>query len=137
MFRVRFLDSSCIYVLAIGLGVITSLARHLQGNAHTPDSRYSEYCRSTEAQDLSDTYKELQKSPLNGGDVSCSFSTESTRPGEEDWPDPLHLMDGHWTPDGSRIVVTDASGQLHIYGTGSSSSFDRCSQLQTIRTLLT
>ena len=61
----------------------------------------------------------------NQWDPPCRFSTKQTRPGDRDWPDPLELMDGHWAPDGTSLAVTDACGQLHIYGTADVAQYAR------------
>lgn len=47
------------------------------------------------------------------------FSTKDTRPGEDAWVDVIQLVDGHWTPSGDGLVVSDVAGQLHLYGLGS------------------
>ncbi|GLC33664.1 hypothetical protein PLESTM_000098000 [Pleodorina starrii] len=44
------------------------------------------------------------------------FSTQDTFPGRGRWTDPLQLVDGHFSPDGSQLAVTDTAGQLHLYG---------------------
>lgn len=47
------------------------------------------------------------------------FSSKDTRPGEDAWVDVIQLVDGHWTPNGEGLVVSDVAGQLHLYGMGS------------------
>ena len=34
------------------------------------------------------------------------------------WCDALQLVDGHWSRDGSSIVVADVAGQWHLYSVG-------------------
>ena len=46
------------------------------------------------------------------------FSTQDTRPMGGRWCDPLQLVDGHWSRDGSSIVVADVAGQWHLYSMG-------------------
>ena len=48
----------------------------------------------------------------------CRFSTQDTRPVEGRWCDPLQLVDGHWSHDGSSIIVADVAGQWHLYSMG-------------------
>ncbi len=36
--------------------------------------------------------------------------------------DVLQLVDGHWTPNGEGLVVSDVAGQFHLYGVGSAES---------------
>ncbi len=47
------------------------------------------------------------------------FSTRDTRPGGDSWVDVIQLVDGHWTPDGESLVVSDVAGQFHLYRVGS------------------
>jgi WD40 repeat protein len=44
-----------------------------------------------------------------------------TYPGRGRWTslEPLGVLEGTWSPDGSALYATDAAGQLHIYGLGS------------------
>ncbi|GFR48989.1 hypothetical protein Agub_g11008, partial [Astrephomene gubernaculifera] len=44
------------------------------------------------------------------------FSTQDTFPGRGRWTDPMQLVDGHFSPDGAQLAVTDTAGQLHVYG---------------------
>lgn len=32
--------------------------------------------------------------------------------------DVIQLVDGHWTPNGEGLVVSDVAGQFHLYGVG-------------------
>ena len=41
-----------------------------------------------------------------------SFTTQQTCPGGRRWVDPIPLLDGHFTPDGSGFAVTDVAGQV-------------------------
>ncbi len=34
------------------------------------------------------------------------------------WCDPIQLVDGHWSADGSSVVVADVAGQWHLYSCG-------------------
>ena len=34
------------------------------------------------------------------------------------WTDHIQLVDGHWSPDGSSLVVSDVAGQWHAYSIG-------------------
>lgn len=34
------------------------------------------------------------------------------------WTDHIQLVDGHWSPDGSSLVVSDVAGQWHAYSVG-------------------
>ncbi len=34
------------------------------------------------------------------------------------WTDHIQLVDGHWSPDGSSLVVSDVAGQWHMYSVG-------------------
>ena len=34
------------------------------------------------------------------------------------WTDHIQLVDGHWSPDGSSLVVSDVAGQWHAYSLG-------------------
>lgn len=47
-----------------------------------------------------------------------SFSTRSTKPGYGAWADAIELVDGHWSKDGSGLIVSDVAGQWHVYGMG-------------------
>ena len=48
-----------------------------------------------------------------------SFSTKGTRPDVHgSWTDHIQLVDGHWSPDGSSLVVSDVAGQWHMYSVG-------------------
>ena len=38
-------------------------------------------------------------------------------------------MDGHWTVDGLGLVVSDATGQMHFYGTGNADAYARSALL--------
>ena len=49
---------------------------------------------------------------------ACRFSTQDTRPRGGRWCDALQLVDGHWSCDGSSIVVADVAGQWHLYSMG-------------------
>ena len=49
---------------------------------------------------------------------ACRFSTQDTRPLGGRWCDPLQLVDGHWSRDGSSIIVADVAGQWHLYSMG-------------------
>ena len=48
----------------------------------------------------------------------CRFSTQDTRPVGDRWCDPIQLVDGHWSADGSSVVVADVAGQWHLYSCG-------------------
>ena len=43
------------------------------------------------------------------------LSSRDTRPDGRTWPDTISLCDGHFSPDGCGLVVTDVAGQLHYY----------------------
>ncbi len=43
------------------------------------------------------------------------LSSRATRPDGRPWPDPLPFCDGHFSPDGMGLVVTDVAGQLHYF----------------------
>eukprot|EP00884_Botryococcus_braunii_P018016 jgi/Botrbrau1/4899/Bobra.118_1s0013.1 len=47
------------------------------------------------------------------------FSAKDTRPGDDPWANVIQLVDGHWTPDGEGLAVSDVAGQFHLYGLGS------------------
>ena len=54
--------------------------------------------------------------------VLRSFSTRDTRPDVHgSWVDHTQLVDGHWSPDGSSLVVSDVAGQWHLYSVGAPS----------------
>ena len=51
--------------------------------------------------------------------LACSFSTQDTRPDvHTSWTDHIQLVDGHWAPDGTSLVVSDVAGQWHAYSLG-------------------
>ena len=60
----------------------------------------------------------LQQWSSDSGFHMCSFSTKDTRPSPGVWPEAVELADGHWSWDGTSLVVTDVAGQLHFYGFG-------------------
>jgi hypothetical protein len=41
--------------------------------------------------------------------------SRATRPDGRSWPDPLRLVDGQFSPDGTSAALTDDGGQLHLY----------------------
>jgi WD40 repeat protein len=48
-----------------------------------------------------------------------ALDSRDTRPGEgRAWPDALPFVDGAYSADGSRFALTDAAGQLHVFGAG-------------------
>ncbi|KAL0024726.1 hypothetical protein WJX77_011758 [Trebouxia sp. C0004] len=56
---------------------------------------------------------------LYTGQALASFSTKDTRPDVHgSWTDHIQLVDGHWSPDGSSLVVSDVAGQWHMYSVG-------------------
>jgi len=67
----------------------------------------------------------LLKSPFP---ARCSFSTQDTCPGGRPWVDAIQMVDGHFSPDGASLAVTDVAGQLHIYGLGGRDNL-RCAPL--------
>lgn len=49
----------------------------------------------------------------------CSFSSADTCPhSKARWPDALQLVDGHFSPGGLSILVSDVAGQFSLYGMG-------------------
>lgn len=44
--------------------------------------------------------------------------SKDTRPGGKAWPNPIPLIDGRFSPCGTRIAATDAGGQLHLFDCG-------------------
>ncbi|KAL4448446.1 hypothetical protein ABPG75_005665 [Micractinium tetrahymenae] len=55
---------------------------------------------------------------MRSGEVLRRFSSRQTRPDGRSWPDLIPLSDGHFSPDGRSITVTDVAGQLHHYVLG-------------------
>jgi hypothetical protein len=61
------------------------------------------------------------------GSILREFSTSDTYPGRGRWArtEPLAVLEGAWAPDGDSLFVTDAAGQLHVYGLGSATTRSR------------
>ncbi|PSC70372.1 WD40 YVTN repeat-like-containing domain,Bromodomain isoform [Micractinium conductrix] len=55
---------------------------------------------------------------LHSGAVLRRFTSRQTRPDGRSWPDLLPLSDGHFSPDGASITVSDVAGQMHQYTLG-------------------
>lgn len=53
-----------------------------------------------------------------------SFSSQDTLPLPKclnvapRWSDAFQIVDGHFSPDGGQLVVSDTAGQHHLYGLG-------------------
>lgn len=52
---------------------------------------------------------------ISAGTVLKRLSSKATRPDGREWPDPLPFTDGHFSPDGAGVAVTDVAGQLHYF----------------------
>lgn len=54
------------------------------------------------------------------GRVLRRFDLAATYPGRGRWTgsQPLAALEGAWLPDGNTLCVTDAAGQVHVYGLG-------------------
>ncbi|GAB4817147.1 hypothetical protein N2152v2_004193 [Parachlorella kessleri] len=50
------------------------------------------------------------------------LSSRDTRPDVRAWPDAIPLCDGHFSPEGCGLAVTDVAGQLHYYSFGGEGS---------------
>jgi WD40 repeat protein len=63
----------------------------------------------------------------SSGQILRRFSTSETYPGRGRWArtEPLAALEGAWAPDGDSLFVTDAAGQLHIYGLSSATTRSR------------
>lgn len=50
--------------------------------------------------------------------VNHSFSSAETHPGRCKWADPIEIVDGHFMPGGTGVLVSDVGGQVSHYSTG-------------------